>query len=147
VVSININAASKQKFDKRLKEISAEIDDYVRAECEDSLLWIEEQATLAVPVDFGFLKNSIQTEPIKKTEKGLTGSVEVGSEYAAYVEFGTGTTVDVPAGLEDFAIQFKGAGIKQVNLQARPFFYPAVFKQQKLLPEAIKKTIETLLKR
>ena len=51
--------------------------------------------------------------------------------YAAYVEFGTGGLVDIPKGLESYAIQFKGLGIRQVNLPARPYFFPALFSEEK----------------
>ena len=70
--------------------------------------------------DLGFLVNSITDEV-----DGLEGLVRVRANYSPYVEFGTGALVDVPAGLEEYAIQFKGAGIKQVNLPPRPFLYPA----------------------
>jgi phage gpG-like protein len=71
--------------------------------------------------------------------------VEVGANYAAYVEFGTGTRVKVPSELSDFAAQFKGDGIKEVNLPARPFFYPEVFKQRTELPKNIERTLKKLL--
>jgi hypothetical protein len=61
--------------------------------------------------------------------------------YSAYVEWGTGGLVDVPAGLEDYAIQFKGKGIKQVNLPARPFFFTPFLREK----EALKKRIESLI--
>jgi hypothetical protein len=60
------------------------------------------------------------------------------AEYSAYVEFGTGGLVDVPTGLEGYAMQFKGKGIRQINLAPRPFFFPAAFKHFKLLMEKIK---------
>jgi hypothetical protein len=62
-------------------------------------------------------------------------------KYSAYVEWGTGALVDVPAGLEDYAIQFKGAGIKQVNLPARPFFFTPFLREK----EALRKRIESLI--
>jgi hypothetical protein len=64
--------------------------------------------------------------------------VVAAKEYAPYVEFGTGTLVDVPEGLEDYAMQFKGQGIRQVNLPARPYLFPAFFKEQKELLKRLK---------
>lgn len=54
--------------------------------------------------------------------------------YAPYVEFGTGRKVDLshltklgfPA---SYAAQFKGRGLKEVNLPARPFFFTNVRKE------------------
>ena len=85
---------------------------------EDSLLAIESEAASNVAVDTGALKNSIQSTPIKVTKNEITGGVEVGANYAAYVEFGTGTKVKVPAELNDFAAQglrlVEGDEIRQV---------------------------------
>lgn len=75
------------------------------------------------PVDTGTLKQSIRTE-----KKGKTAVVIAGAKYAPYVEFGTGSKVDLSDMLElgipqSYAAQFKGQGVKEVNLPARPFFF------------------------
>lgn len=80
----------------------------------------EADAKRDVPVDTGELQSSIHSTPEKE---GLVQTVGTNVEYSPYVEFGTGTEVDVPSGLEDYAIQFKGAGIKEVNLPARPYLF------------------------
>jgi HK97 gp10 family phage protein len=73
-------------------------------------------------VDFGILKNSIMPN---YSQTGM--GVQVGTDitYAPYVEFGTGSLVQIPIGLESYASQFKGTGFKEVNLPARPFLFPA----------------------
>lgn len=81
---------------------------------------IADKARADAPKDTGTLYNSIVTDHNIK----LTGIVSVTANYAPYIEFGTGGLVDVPAGLSNYATQFKGRGIKQVNLPARPFLYP-----------------------
>ena len=85
-------------------------------------------------VDKGFLKNSIYKEV-----KGLNAEVGATVHYSPYVEFGTGGTVDVPQGLEDYAIQFKGAGIRQINLPARPFLFNSAFEELKILLDKYRK--------
>lgn len=57
--------------------------------------------------------------------KVMTYSVGNNMRYAPYIEFGTGTTVDVPEELSEYAMQFKGNGVKQINIPARPFLWPA----------------------
>lgn len=79
---------------------------------------VANKARSRVPVDTGFLKNSIITQ---QTEKGAETIVSV--KYAPYIEFGTGGKVDVPEGLESYAKQFKGKGVKQVNIPPRPYLY------------------------
>lgn len=68
-------------------------------------------------------------------------SIQADTGYAAFVEFGTGALVKVPAGLEDYAIQFKGKGIKQVNLPARPFLFNSFFEEKQSLLDNISKII------
>ena len=80
----------------------------------------EMDAKRDVPVYTGALQSSIHSTPEKE---GLAQTVGTNVEYAPYVEFGTGTLVDVPQGLEDYAMQFKGSGIKEVNLPARPYLF------------------------
>jgi HK97 gp10 family phage protein len=145
MLSIEFNQQSLNAFYKYLKNLESQVSDYVRAEIEDSMLAIESEATNNVAVDTGALKNSIQSMPIKVTKNEVTGGVEVGASYAPYVEFGTGTKVKVPSELSNFAQQYKGDGIKEVNLPARPFFYPEVFKQRTELPKNIERTLKKLL--
>jgi hypothetical protein len=71
----------------------------------------------------GTLRQSIRAEV-----KGKSVSVIAGAYYAPYVEFGTGSAVDLNDMLElgipaSYAEQFRGAGKKKVNLPARPFFF------------------------
>jgi len=145
MLSIEFNKQSLNAFYKYLKNLEDDVADYVRAEVEDSMLAIESEAANKVAVDTGALKNSIQSMPIKISKNQITGGVEVGAAYAPYVEFGTGTKVKVPSELSDFAAQYKGDGVKEVNLPARPFFYPEVFKQRTELPKNIERTLKKLL--
>ena len=69
-------------------------------------------------------------QSIKAEAKGKTAEVVAGAKYAPYVEFGTGGKVDLNDMLElgipaSYASQFKGKGIKDINLPARPFFFNA----------------------
>ena len=61
------------------------------------------------------------------------------TNYAAFVEFGTGNGVSVPAELKQYAMQFKGRGIREVNMPARPFFFAPFFKRrQRILRDIVK---------
>jgi len=95
---------------------------------------IETEATSLAPVDLGILKSSINGEV-----DGLNGIIGTPVKYAPYMEFGTGGLVDVPEGLEDYAMRFKGAGIKQVNLFPRPFLIPAFKKHTTLMLAELEK--------
>lgn len=72
--------------------------------------------------------NNDLMKSIKAQRKGDEAVVEAGMKYAPYVEFGTGRTVDLSEldelGIpQSYAAQFKGKGIKEVNLPARPYLY------------------------
>lgn len=95
---------------------------------------IQTKAISRVRVDKGFLKGSIYKET-----KDLNGVVGARQKYAPYVEFGTGGMVDVPQGLEDYSNQFKGKGIKQVNLPARPFLFNSAFEEVTAMKERVLK--------
>lgn len=88
----------------------------------------------------GNLKNNIAAY---MTPDGAV--VEAKAKYSPYVEFGTGRSVDLSQ-LEkigfpkSYAAQFKGKGLRSVNLPARPFFFPSV-------SEAIKERIVKLKKK
>lgn len=124
-------------FDIPAKELNQAIENvkaYERAKKQQiqeqvarSALNIEQDTKQSTPVDTGRLRASY-TIVFRFDKMGA----EVGSnvEYAPYVEFGTGAMVDVPEGLESYALQFKGKGIKQVNLPARPHLYPAYEKER-----------------
>jgi len=67
-------------------------------------------------------------------------------EYAPYVEFGTGGFVFfgeswVDSELEAYASQFKGKGIRKVNLYPQPFFFRAFFEKKTELLERLKKVL------
>ena len=106
-----------------IKGIRAYVKRSIERTKEELKAWADKtemDAKRDVPVDSGPLQASIHSTPEKE---GLAQTVGTPLDYAPYVEFGTGTLVDVPKGLEDYAMQFKGAGVKEVNLPARPYLF------------------------
>lgn len=102
---------------------------------------IEKNAKNYAPANFGKLGQSIQA--VKDTP--LNWKIEAGgviAPYAPFVEFGTGGLVNVPNELKDQAIKFKGKGIKQVNLRARPYLYPALLQGRTEYLEKLKKVLD-----
>ena len=125
---------------KRLGKLSPKIAKEVAMEVNASALSIQSKAKREVKVDNSTLRNSIQ---LKEVNVGTKIVYTVGSalKYAPYVEFGTGGLVNVPAGYETFAIQFKGKGIKKINLRARPYLIPAFESEIPILRKNIQKVI------
>jgi hypothetical protein len=87
-----------------------------------TIMNIERRAKMFVPVDTAFLKGSIHSA---FTSDRFGGSVYTGRSYAPYVEFGTGRGVVAPADVRDYAMTFKGRGIRKVNRRAQPYLFPA----------------------
>ena len=81
----------------------------------------EMDAKRDVPVDTGELQSSIHSTA---ENEGLVQTVGTNVEYSPYVEFGTGTKVKVPQGLEKYAEQFKSPNTDHnVNLPARTYLF------------------------
>lgn len=128
---------------KRIGKLAPEIAKEVAMEVNASALAIQSKARRNVVVDNGMLRNSIQLKEINKGDKII---YTVGSRlrYAPYVEFGTGGLVSVPAGYEDFAIQFKGKGIRKINLRPRPYLIPAFESEIPILRKNIQNVIKNV---
>ena len=128
---------------KRIGKLAPEIAKEVAMEVNASALAIQSKARRDVVVDNGILRNSIQLKEINRGDKIM---YTVGSrlKYAPYVEFGTGGTVNVPAGYEDFAMQFKGKGIRKINLRPRPYLIPAFESEIPILRKNIQNVIKNV---
>lgn len=131
-----------------LKELLAGVDKVagnvvkeLDLEMEASAKQIVRSAKRNAPKDLGDLVNAISD----KKNKALDYEVVANKFFAPFVEFGTGTEVDVPSGLEDYAMQFyRGPG---VNIPAQPFLFPAYEEERKKLVDRIKKELLNNAKR
>lgn len=86
------------------------------------------------PHQYGFHAQNIGSEV---TNGGMGVRIFANAKYAPYLEFGTGTEVDVPQGFEKMAMEFKGKGIKKINLPARPHIIPAAYRGADYLVEKL----------
>jgi HK97 gp10 family phage protein len=116
-----------------------------RLQIERSAINIEREAKNLCPVDDQILRPSI-AKKVTATDSGRVLEAEVGTnvEYAPFVEFGTGSGVSVPAGQEEFAMQFKGKTGRVRNYPARPFLFPAWERER---PKFVKSMEAILAKR
>ncbi|RZJ86314.1 MAG: HK97 gp10 family phage protein [Chryseobacterium sp.] len=128
---------------RKLKKLPNQAQSEVKNEIRDAADMIVMDAGDAAPVDLGYLKNSIRNFP---RQGGFNYEVNVGARYSPFVEFGTGTEVDVPEEIKDYAYQFKGGNKRQINIPARPFFFPAYFKHRDELIENLKDMLKRHLR-
>ncbi|CAB5218368.1 phge_HK97_gp10, phage protein, HK97 gp10 family [uncultured Caudovirales phage] len=102
-----LNLSGLDNLTKRLNSLDNNLRVEIISEMSASALRIETKAKRNAPVNLGTLRQSIHS--VSDTG-GLTHKVIASASYAPYVEFGTGGKVSIPAGYEDFAVQFKGKG-------------------------------------
>ena len=122
-ISFSIDRPMLERCFVQLDTMTEEKRIQVREAVAESILIIESGAKRNAPVAGkgkfgGFLRARIFSQ---LKADGFGGRVWDAVPYAPYQEFGTGLMVDVPAGWENFAIQFKGKGIRQVNIRATHF--------------------------
>lgn len=117
-------AKNLNKVLKSLRKFGEEAERLIEDTTVSNASEIEADAKRLAPVDKGFLRNQIFTREVNK----LNYEVVAGAPYSAYMEFGTGGLVSVPDELREIAIQYKGKGVRQINLAPQPFLYPAWVK-------------------
>ena len=87
-----------------LRKYGKEAEKDIQGVTEQVARNIEKNAKQSAPANYGKLGQSIITEKVNLT----TYKVVVNAPYGAYMEFGTGTKVNVPSELASVAKQFKG---------------------------------------
>lgn len=129
-----------------LDQYSKDVQQLVQKELKDWSDRTAEKAKIDVPVDTGALKNSIRSVG---GNNGLTWIVKAGNtevKYAAFIEFGTGTFVSEAFlqeyGLVKYASDFRGAGVREVNLPMRSFLFKNARNEFEKTFQNIKKLLE-----
>lgn len=89
---------------RELRKFGKQAEDLINAETEAIAFQIEADAKKNAPKNFGKLAQSISNS----TPKFMQRKVTVNEFYGPYMEFGTGTKVQVPAEFKDMANSFKG---------------------------------------
>jgi HK97 gp10 family phage protein len=128
------------KLYNKFKSLETKGKGEVKNEFNNAAINIQNAAKRAVVVDDGFLRNSIEFKEMGTNEK-FVYTIRAKAKYAPYVEFGTGGLVSIPAGYEQLAAQFRGRGIRKINLRARPFLIPAFEQEKPKLIERLKKLL------
>ncbi len=104
MISVKADIASIQKTLKALDSLGEKVRKSAEKEIERSARNIESKAKRNAPTG---ASNRLKTS-IDVRGSGLSREVFTDVRYAPYVEFGTKSKVDIPPGLEGYAMQFKG---------------------------------------
>ena len=131
---LQINEARFQrmlnKYKQTVDEVSATMDRELAATGEDmvrsakNLLASPSGLKSKLAVDTGRLINSISFNK----EQFLSYQFVAQTDYAAYIEFGTGDGFVPPEtnAWKQLAALYKGRGIKKINLRPRPYMRPSI---------------------
>lgn len=122
---------------KELRKIGKDIESEIDIATSDIANQISADAKKLAPANMGQLRQSIYPAKIKDSNYKIVAS----APYAPYMEFGTGGLINVPNDWGSYPLQFKGKGIKQVNIFPRPFLYPAWLIGKKDYLENLKKLL------
>ena len=132
------------KVFKDLSKLGADVDKKVALITRSNAQEIVVDARQRAPIDLGKLRQGINSEKDKNT---FNYKIFAREKYSAYMEFGTGGMVKVPSELKEIAIQFKGKGVKEINLQPRPYLYPAFVKGREQYLEDLKALLDNSTKK
>ena len=106
MITAKVDTKDLQRVLKKLETASKEIRVKGEVAIEASARKIQKKAKNNAPTGASnFLKDSIDVRGSK-----LEREVFTDMKYAPFVEFGTKSKVDIPPGLEGYAMQFKGSG-------------------------------------
>jgi hypothetical protein len=136
-MAFGINLTGIKEVENALKTMDKHLRQDVGDEINSSALKIMSDAKRLAPIDLGFLRGQISIEPVND----LTYEVEAKAKYSAYIEFGTGGEVRIPAGYEDLAKIFKGRGVRTVNIRPQPFLIPSYEMEKPKLIDRLKKML------
>ena len=103
-MAFTVSLSGMKELEGKLNKLTTALKEDVSNEINATALNIENKAKKLAPINLGQLRNSIALT--KDSE--LTYTVAANASYSAYVEFGTGPQVNVPADFTSYALQFKG---------------------------------------
>lgn len=137
---IKVSLQGIKGLEKAIKGKSEALVKGVDMEIKASVIEINQKQKSLAPVDFGVLRSSLKWAKTAPMTFELVSS-GAGSSYAPYQEFGTGGLVSIPQGLEAEAAQYKGKGIRQINMRPQPFFFAPAFAEWNKLKKRIEKML------
>lgn len=166
--TVNISIQGLNELKQRLNSLPDKLTTRIDAELKDGAATIATEAKNRAPANTGILRNLIGSDKVA----ALSYEVFSGAEYSGFIEFGTGTFVSIPAGLEEYASQFVISGgsalsakeaifqwckdkgidekawyaiyitIMRAGIHPQPFFFPAKDRQEPIIIERVGKAVQ-----
>lgn len=130
-----------QSLLKKLARYGAEANNKIQLITMVAAQEIATDAASNAPVDTGKLKQSINAKPKSR----FVWKVSVNVPYAAYIEFGTGTFVEIPPEWESIAVKYYKSGKGYISPQ--PYLYPAYKEGVKRYKDDLQDLLNNLTRR
>jgi HK97 gp10 family phage protein len=115
---MSVTTIGFKEFIDKLNNLPEEIKEEASGYVFDAAHQWEDLAKRDAPVNFGRLRQSITSRMTGELSAEITDPIE----YAPYVEWGTGTRVSVPSGLQAYALTFKKNKLT-IGRYPHPFFF------------------------
>lgn len=125
----------QKKFERMPKVLVEELDGELESSCQNIVL----HAKTDTRVDKGGIRQGISF-----AGANLSYVIVSTKHYSPYHDFGTGNQVQVPAEVSTYATQFKGRGVKKINIKPKPFFFSNFFLERPKLLANINNVIKRL---
>ncbi|MFR9295875.1 MAG: HK97-gp10 family putative phage morphogenesis protein [Turicibacter sanguinis] len=145
------------KLLKKLKRMDMDVNDTLMPIMARQAKFVQGTAKDLCPVDLGQLRNSIRTTT-RKSKYKVTALVHTNTEYAAYVEFGTGKVGETtpvankyPGSLvykqTKWRARIPDVGWRYVAGQsAQPFLYPALKNNESKVRDNIANDLKQVIR-
>ena len=142
-MKLNANVTGVKSVEQMFNKFGSEGKSTFAMITKIKALEIAAEAKREAKKDTSKMAQGIKAEEINKTSYRVVAL----EKYSAFVEFGTGMLTSIPKGWESIAHLFKGKGIRQVNLPARPFLFPAFAKGSILYIKDLEKALSRLTRK
>lgn len=131
-----------KSVERKIQNLERDSEKAINKGIQQTARLILTSALTKVPTANGHLKSTLGQENLPDEMKA---KVYASALYAAYVEFGTGAFVEVPTGLEDYAMEFfvSGDGVGR----PKPFLFNSMAEHQEKIIPLIEAELIKLLKR
>lgn len=134
-----------KNIDKLTLKLNAMATMELRDTMTKAVTIVHGQAKSLAPVDTGNLAGSIRMK-VKLKKDTLEGRVYTNTQYAPYVEFGTGVKGNgsYPYDIDGLQLAYHESW---GGMKAQPYMYPALKQNEKVIKDLFKQGVKTKLKK
>jgi hypothetical protein len=129
-----------KSVERKIQNLERDSQKAINKGIQQTARLILNSALSRVPTKMGDLKASLGIENIPEE---MTSKVYASALYSAFVEFGTGAFVEVPIGLEEYAMQWFETG--EGRGHPKPFLFNSMADHQEKLLPLIEQELKKLL--